>query len=117
MLDLRSISLLQFKNYSNRSFDFDERIVAICARNGVGKTNLLDAIHYLCFTRSYFTRQDGLNVQHGRNGFRLEGHFVLHDTAEKTCCILRETGKKELTINGQPYERFSQHIGRYPCVI
>jgi DNA replication and repair protein RecF len=117
MLDLRSISLLQFKNYSNRSFDFDERIVAICARNGVGKTNLLDAIHYLCFTRSYFTRQDGLSVQHGRNGFRLEGHFVLNDNPEKACCILRETGKKELTINGQPYEKFSQHIGRYPCVI
>jgi DNA replication and repair protein RecF len=117
MLNLSSISLLQFKNYSHRSFDFTERIVGICGKNGVGKTNLLDAIHYLCFTRSYFSRQDATNVQQGKEGFRLEGHFVLQDKPEKAVCILRETGRKELSINEQPYDKFSQHIGRYPCVI
>ncbi|HEX7904994.1 MAG TPA: DNA replication and repair protein RecF [Chitinophagaceae bacterium] len=117
MLSVQSISLLQFKNYSNRSFDFSERIVGICGKNGVGKTNLLDAIHYLCFTKSYFTRMDANNVQQGKNGFRLEADLNLQDKPEKAICILRETGKKELTINGQPYEKFSQHIGRYPCVI
>jgi DNA replication and repair protein RecF len=117
MLNLNSISLLQFKNYGQRSFSFTERIVGICGKNGVGKTNLLDAIHYLCFTRSYFTRQDAANVQQGKEGFRLEGHFVLQDKPEKAVCILRETGRKELSINDQSYDKFSQHIGRYPCVI
>jgi DNA replication and repair protein RecF len=117
MLSLNSISLFQFKNYSNRSFDFTDRIVGICGNNGVGKTNLLDAIHYLCFTKSYFTRVDAGNVQQGKTGFRLEGGFVLQDKPEKAVCILRETGRKELLINDQPYEKFSQHIGRYPCVI
>ncbi|MBL7745503.1 MAG: DNA replication/repair protein RecF [Chitinophagaceae bacterium] len=117
MLSLRSISFLQFKNYTNRSFDFTERVVGICGNNGVGKTNLLDGIHYLCFTKSYFTRVDGNSVQQGKNGFRIEGNFILNNKAEKTICILRETGKKEFTINEQPYEKFSQHIGRYPCVI
>lgn len=117
MLKLQSISLLQFKNYSNRTFGFKERIVGICGRNGAGKTNLLDAIHYLCFTRSYFTRQDTNNVQQGKEGFRLEGNFILQDKEEKATCILRETGKKELAINDQPYEKFSMHIGHYPCVI
>jgi len=117
MLHLRSISLLQFKNYTNRSFDFSERIIGICGNNGVGKTNLLDAIHYLCFTKSYFTRADANSTQQGKNGFRLEGNFVLQDKPEKAICILRETGKKEFAVNDQQYDKFSQHIGRYPCVI
>src|SRR4029078_8228006 len=83
----------------------------------VGKTNLLDAIHYLCFTKSYFSRLDGNNVQQGKEGFRLEGNFVLQDKPEKTTCIFRETGRKEFSINGQAYDKFSHHIGRYPCVV
>ncbi len=117
MPGLQQISLYQFKNYRKNSFDFRERIIGICGKNGVGKTNLLDAIHYLCFTKSYFTRQDNQNVQHGSNGFRLEGRFYLFDKPEKTVCILRETGKKEFSVNDTPYDKFSKHIGRYPCVV
>lgn len=91
--------------------------MGICGNNGVGKTNLLDAIHYLCFTKSYFSRQDQLNIHHGHQGFRLEGHFLRNDKPEKAVCILRETGKKEFSINDVPYSKFSKHIGHYPCVI
>lgn len=117
MLRLQHISLVQFKNYSNRSFDFSERIIGICGKNGVGKTNLLDAIHYLCFTKSYFTRLDGNNVQHGNTGFRVEGNLELNSKPEKALCILRETGRKEFSVNEAQYDKFSQHIGRYPCVV
>lgn len=117
MLRLQHISLTQFKNYSNRSFDFVVRIISICGNNGVGKTNLLDAIHYLCFTRSYFTRLDSNNVQQGSQGFRIEGHFQLNDKEEKAICILRETGRKEFSVNDDVYDKFSRHIGRYPCVV
>jgi DNA replication and repair protein RecF len=116
LLQLHSISLTQFKNYSNRSFRFSERIVGICGNNGVGKTNLLDAIHYLCFTKSYFTR-DTLTIQNGQQGFRVDGGLELSDKKEKAVCILRETGKKEFLVNDAAYEKFSEHIGRYPCVI
>jgi len=116
LLKLHSISLTQFKNYSTRSFRFNERIVGICGNNGVGKTNLLDAIHYLCFTKSYFTR-DTLNIQNGQQGFRVDGELELSTKRENAICILRETGKKEFSVNESAYEKFSEHIGRYPCVI
>lgn len=91
--------------------------MGICGRNGRGKTNLLDAIHYLCFTKSYFTRTDAVNVQHGGQGFRVEGRFELNGNEEKAVCILRETGRKEFQLNEEAYTKFSRHIGRYPCVV
>ncbi len=115
-LYLKSISAFQFKNYFHQEFHFTERIIGICGRNGVGKTNLLDAIHYLCFTKSYFSRQDQSNILHGHEGFRLEGCFDLNGKDEKAVCILRETGKKEFSVNDVLYTKFSKHIGRYPCV-
>jgi len=116
-LQLTSIALFQFKNYFHQQFQFSERLVGICGKNGLGKTNLLDAIHYLCFTKSYFTRLDALNTLHGYKGFRLEGQFQIKGHEEKAVCVVRETGKKEFSLNDQLYSRFSQHIGHYPCVV
>jgi len=117
VLKINTISLFQFKNYQNRSLSFPERVTGIWGKNGVGKTNLLDALHYLCFTKSYFTRLDGAAVRQGHSGFRLEGVFERNGRRETTVCVLRENGKKEFSVNGEPYDRFSAHIGRYPCVI
>jgi DNA replication and repair protein RecF len=117
MLSLNNISLTQFKNYQHQQFPFTERIVGICGPNGVGKTNLLDAIYYCCFTKSYFTRSDSQNRLHGSAGFRIEGHFTLQGDPLKVVCILRETGRKEFSANDEPYEKLAPHIGKLPCVI
>lgn len=117
MLQFRQLTIFQFKNYQHRSFSFTERVVGICGKNGVGKTNLLDSIHYLCFTRSYFTRSDANNVRHGHSGFRLDGEVDHDGNPEKVVCVFRENGKKEFSVNGDAYEKFSHHIGRYPCVV
>jgi len=135
MLFLSKISLTQFKNYNFSSFDFTERIIGICGLNGKGKTNLLDAIYYCCFTKSYFSKTDGLNVQFDNDGFRLEttssisskgggnGKDISEDRKEvqkninEVVCIFRGTGKKEILLNGVAYTKFSDHIGKFPAVI
>jgi len=117
MLRLQNISVLQFRNYLEQSFSFTERVVGICGSNGSGKTNLLDAIYYLGFTRSYFSRPDSTNVHHHLSGMRLQGHYLLNDQAYEIVSILRENNRKEFSVNGEEYKKFSDHIGRFPCVM
>jgi len=113
MPGLKKISITQFKNYDFSTFNFTERVVGICGLNGKGKTNLLDAIYYLCFTKSYFTKTDSMNVQFDKDGFRLEGFFE----GDKIVCIHRGAGKKEFYLNDVEYTKFSEHIGKFPAVM
>jgi DNA replication and repair protein RecF len=117
MLQLQSISIVQFRNYVQQQFTFTQKVVAICGANGSGKTNLLDAIYYLGFTKSYFSRTDAQNVHHGLAGMRLQGNYLLQQAPYNLVSILRETNKKEFSVNDEPYKKFSDHIGRFPCVM
>ena len=119
-MDFTKIVLTGYKNYRSQTFEFTERIVGICGLNGKGKTNLLDAINYLCFTKSYFSKSDTLNVHFGAEGFRLEGELQNENTegnTKKIVCIYRPSSKKEFYLDDVPYEKFSHHIGKFPCVI
>ncbi|MEO9022045.1 MAG: DNA replication and repair protein RecF [Ginsengibacter sp.] len=115
----KKISLTGYKNYDSRTFHFTERIIGICGMNGKGKTNLLDAINYLCFTKSYFTKSDVLNIHFGDEGFRLEGELQNGGLgqSQKIVCIYRSALKKEFYLDDVAYEKFSHHIGKFPCVI
>ena len=124
MLHLNKIILTQFKNYPSASFEFTERVTGICGFNGKGKTNLLDAIYYLCFTKSYFSKSDLLNVQFNADGFRLEGDLTQTLSQGEgfkedfnVVSIFRGAGKKEVLVNDIAYEKFSSHIGKFPCVM
>jgi DNA replication and repair protein RecF len=114
---LQKISLVQFKNYHFRHFDFEEKLVVITGANGTGKTNLLDAIHYLCFTKSYFHATDSLNIQHDTHGFRIEGIFCKEGQTATVSCVLKEGMKKEFRCNEVVYSKFSHHIGLFPAVM
>ncbi len=117
MLRLQKISITHFKNYAFSPVVFTKNVVGICGLNGVGKTNLLDAIYYCCFTKSYFTVTDSLNVNFEKEGFRLEADFDNNDVLQKVVCIHRGTSKKEFYLNEIQYEKLSAHIGLLPAVI
>jgi DNA replication and repair protein RecF len=117
MLSLKTLSLVQFRNYIQKQFEFDARIVGIVGANGTGKTNILDAIYYLSFTKSYFSRPDTQNVHHAFQGMRVEGQFDIAGNSTQVTCILRETGKKEFYFDEELYPKLSQHIGRIPAVM
>src|SRR6476620_12426477 len=99
MLFVRNISLTQFRNYLRRQFNFSKRIIAISGDNGTGKTNLLDAIYYLCFTKSYFSKSDAQSSYSNLQGFRIEGSMSKNDELNKVVCIFRENGRKEFQLN------------------
>ena len=117
MLSLKTLSLVQFRNYIQKQFEFNARIVGIVGANGTGKTNILDAIYYLSFTKSYFNRPDSQNVHHAFQGMRVEGLFDITGNDTQVTCILRETGKKEFYFDETLYSKLSQHIGKIPTVM
>jgi len=116
MIYIKSIALTQFRNYLNQQFYFQNRIIAICGLNGTGKTNLLDAIYYLCFTKSYFSKPDAQSAYSNLQGFRIEGIIEKNENAEKLVCILRENNRKEFYLDDAAYKKFSNHIGKFTCV-
>jgi DNA replication and repair protein RecF len=117
MVRLLQLSLIQFRNYVQKQFVFTDRIVGIVGPNGTGKTNVLDAIYYLSFTKSYFNRPDAQNVHHAHQGMRVEGKYEINGDPTPIKCILRENLKKEFYYDQAPYSKLSQHIGKIPCVM
>lgn len=117
MRSLKSLNLIQFRNYVQRQFEFNARIVGIVGANGTGKTNILDAIYYLSFTKSYFSRPDAQNVHHTYQGMRVQGQYEINKDEISVTCILRESGKKEFYFDETIYPKMSQHIGKIPAVM
>jgi len=117
MLSIQKIIITQFKNYETGRFDFDSHVVGICGKNGIGKTNLLDSIYYCCFTKSYFSGNENMIIENGKDGFRLEGYFSNNEAPNKIICINKSGAKKEFSLNDVPYDKLSKHIGLLPCVM
>ena len=114
---LKKISLVNFKNIASQSFDFQEKINCFVGNNGVGKTNVLDAIYYLSYVKSYFNPIAVQNVKHGESFFVIEGEYELKGRDEKIVCSLKKGQKKVLKRNDAPYDKFSDHFGQFPLVI
>ena len=114
---LNELSLLNYKNFESLSLQFDPKINCIVGNNGVGKTNVLDAIYHLSFGKSYFNPITSQNIKHGKDFFVLEGNYLKKDRSEKIVVSTKKGLKKMIKRNGKSYNRFSEHIGFLPLVI
>lgn len=114
---LKKISLFNYKNFSEASFDFDSRINCFVGRNGIGKTNVLDAIYHLSYGKSYFNPLAVQNIRHGEEFFVIDAEFEKNERTEQIVCSLKKGQKKILKRNGKAYDKFSDHIGFIPLVI
>jgi DNA replication and repair protein RecF len=116
-MHLKRLSLLNYKNFDTREFEFDAKINCLVGPNGVGKTNVLDSIYHLAFGKSYFNPVTTQNIRHGEEFFVVEGGFEKDGREQSVVCSFKKGGKKVLKRNGKVYDRISDHIGQVPLVI
>jgi DNA replication and repair protein RecF len=116
-MHLKKISLFNYKNFSDAAFEFDSKINCLTGRNGIGKTNVLDAIYHLAYGKSYFNPLAVQNIRHGEEFFVIDGEFEKAGRSELIVCSLKKGQKKVLKRNGKEYDKFSDHIGFIPLVI
>ena len=114
---LQKLSLLNYKNFTSQSFDFDPKINCFVGLNGVGKTNVLDAIYHLSFGKSYFNPITLQNIKHGEDFFVTEGIYEKDNSSEKIVVSAKKGQKKIIKRNGKAYDKLSEHIGFLPLVI
>lgn len=111
------LSLLNFKNHSERNFDFSPQINCFVGNNGVGKTNILDALHYLSVAKSFLGNKDVNNIKMEESFFSIEGLITDGEKENIIKVQLPKEAKKIIKKNDKPYERISDHIGFLPSVI
>ena len=116
-MHLKKLSLINFKNYCDAGIEFDAGVNAFVGGNGEGKTNLLDAIHYLSLCKSYFNAIDGQNIKQQEDFFILQGVFELDGIEENVSCGLKRGQKKIFKRNQKEYDRLADHIGLLPVVM
>ncbi len=114
---LKQLSIINFKNYSEFEGTFSKKINCFVGNNGMGKTNLLDAIHYLSFCKSYFNSIDSQNIKHTEGFFVIQGFFEKDNDISEVYCGIKRNQKKTFKKNKKEYERLSEHIGQFPLVM
>ena len=114
---LKELHLINYKNISQQDFIFDSKINCFVGKNGIGKTNILDAIYQLAYTKSYFNPQAVQNIKHDEDFFVIDAAFNKESKEEKITCSLKRGQKKVIKRNNKPYEKLSEHIGLIPLVM
>jgi DNA replication and repair protein RecF len=111
------ISILNFKNIEEVELTFSPKMNCLFGNNGMGKTNLLDALYYLSFTKNHTNLPDSQLIKHGEDFCILQGFYHDGDTPEDIYCGIKRKQHKIFKRNKKEYERLSEHIGLAPMVM
>jgi DNA replication and repair protein RecF len=115
-MQLQTLQLINFRNYTEVKLNVAAPVVVLVGSNGSGKTNLLDAIHYLSLTKSAVVSNDSHSVRNGEKFFSIKGTFRLpHTTTEIFCAV--QSGKKIFREGSNDYAKLSDHVGKFPVVL
>lgn len=112
-MTLDRLILTNFKNYAEADISLCGNVNCFVGNNGAGKTNLLDAVYYLSFCKSYFNPVDLQNIRIGEDFFAIHGHYG----ADVASCVVRRGKGKEMRWNKKPYKTLAEHIGKVPLVM
>lgn len=119
---LTRLQLLDFKNHHEVEMELCAQVNCLLGDNGTGKTNVLDAVHYLGNAKGYFNPIDSQNIRHGQGAFLVEGTFAVEAPdgdveLDRVACAVAKGQKKLLKRNGKAYGKLADHVGRYPVVM
>lgn len=116
-MHLNRLSLINFKNHLQADFEFIDTINCFTGNNGVGKTNFLDAIYFLSFSKSFFNGVDSHAVNFDQEFLMLQGEYVFDTHTDKIHIGIKKGKKKTVKRNDKPYKKLAEHIGEYPLVM
>lgn len=114
---IQELSVVNFKNLEQADLQFSSSLNCFIGNNGAGKTNLMDAIHYLSFCKSFLNSVDGQNIRFGQDFFMIQGRFSRFDSEEMIYCGLKRSQKKIFKRNQKEYAKLSEHIGLIPLIL
>ncbi|MFV0467302.1 MAG: DNA replication/repair protein RecF, partial [Dysgonomonas sp.] len=114
---LERLSILNYRNIEQAELSFSPKLNCFLGNNGMGKTNLLDAIYYLSFCKSHTNPIDSQNIRHDADFALMQGWYVQDDKRDEYLCSLKRRQKKIFRKNKKEYEKLSDHIGSLPLVL
>lgn len=114
---IQSLSLINFKNHEEAEFRFVDGVNCIVGRNGAGKTNVLDAVHYLSMCRSYLNPVDRQNIRFEQQFFVVQGEWMRQDAPYALYCGVKSGARKVFKKNKKEYDKLADHIGQFPVVM
>ncbi len=116
-MTLDALSLVNFKNIPEAALEFSPKANCFLGDNGMGKSNLLDAIYTLSFTRSFTGAPESLLIRRGEDFFTVRGEYTRHGAPEIITLGMKRGGRKSLKRGGKEYGRLTAHIGLFPIVV
>jgi DNA replication and repair protein RecF len=116
-MHLKNLSVLNFKNYSDAQFTLSTKVNCFVGNNGVGKTNILDAVHYLALCKSFFNNIDSQNIKHDQDFSVIQGVFERNGADDEIYCAIQKNKRKVFKKNKKEYPKLADHIGLFPLVM